>query len=119
MDPAILITLWEILESRYRDRPQGSYTTFLFEHGVDKIAKKVGEEAVEVAIAAKNAMGNGGNGPSSANGDATAIAASSAESGREELAAESADLLYHLLALWKLTGLNPDDVFQVLRERHR
>ena len=91
--------MWQTIEARYRDRPQGAYTTYLFEHGVDKIAKKVGEEAVEVALAAKNAM--------------------TGSAGKSELASESADLLYHLLALWKQADITPDDVFQVLRERHR
>ncbi|QSO55094.1 bifunctional phosphoribosyl-AMP cyclohydrolase/phosphoribosyl-ATP diphosphatase HisIE [Alicyclobacillus curvatus] len=99
VDASIISRLWQTIEARYRDRPQGAYTTYLFEHGVDKIAKKVGEEAVEVALAAKNAM--------------------TGSAGKSELASESADLLYHLLALWKQADITPDDVFQVLRERHR
>lgn len=99
VNASIVSDLWRTIESRYRDRPQGAYTTYLFEHGVDKIAKKVGEEAVEVALAAKNAM--------------------TGASGQAELASESADLLYHLLALWKQAGITPDDVFEVLRDRHR
>ena len=104
-DESILQTLWAVLESRYRERPQGSYTTYLFEHGVDKIAKKVGEEAVEVVIAAKNAMND-------------AVADTILNAGQKELASESADLLYHLLALWKQAGVTPDDVYRVLNERH-
>lgn len=99
VDASMVSELWRTIESRYRDRPHGAYTTYLFEHGIDKIAKKVGEEAVEVALAAKNAV--------------------TGASGQAELASESADLLYHLLALWKQAGISPDDVFEVLRDRHR
>jgi phosphoribosyl-AMP cyclohydrolase / phosphoribosyl-ATP pyrophosphohydrolase len=91
--------LWTVLTDRWEHRPQGSYTTYLFTHGMDKVAKKVGEEAVEVAIAAKNAV--------------------QSEAGKAELAEESADLLYHLLALWKLAGLSPADVCHVLQSRER
>lgn len=94
----ILSTLWELLGQRFVERPAGSYTSYLFEQGVDKIAKKVGEEGVEVAIAAKNAVAGA--------------------AGRVELAAESADLLFHLMALWKLAGLTPQDVWDVLHTRH-
>lgn len=96
---SVLQQLWTVLKERYQNRPQGSYTTFLFEHGMDKIAKKVGEEATEVVIAGKNA-------------DGTVRA-------KEALAQESADLLYHLLVLWKQAGISPDDVFQVLQDRTR
>ncbi|MED4833160.1 bifunctional phosphoribosyl-AMP cyclohydrolase/phosphoribosyl-ATP diphosphatase HisIE, partial [Geobacillus stearothermophilus] len=51
---AILNELEQIIAKRDADRPEGSYTTYLFEKGVDKILKKVGEEAAEVFIAAKN-----------------------------------------------------------------
>ena len=92
--------LWTVMEDRWHERPQGSYTTYLFEHGVDKVAKKVGEEAVEVVLAAKNAVTSG-----------------SETTGRSELASESADLLYHLLALWKTAGISPTDVARVLKDR--
>jgi len=97
-DFASLLGLWNVIADRYVNRPQGSYTTYLFEHGVDKIAKKVGEEAAEVVIAAKNA-------------------AAADEPGHVELAKESADLLYHLFALWRECKISPDMVFEVLRER--
>ena len=90
--------LWEVLSERWQNRPQGSYTTYLFEHGIDKVGKKVGEEAVEVVLAAKNAV----NEP---------------HTGQAELASESADLLYHLLALWKTAGIGPSAVSAVLRAR--
>jgi phosphoribosyl-AMP cyclohydrolase / phosphoribosyl-ATP pyrophosphohydrolase len=94
----VLTRLWQLVVSRDIERPNGSYTTYLFEHGVDKVAKKVGEEAAEVVIAAKNATVNPGT-------------------GRVELAKESADLVFHLLALWRISGIAPDDVLAVLHER--
>jgi phosphoribosyl-ATP pyrophosphohydrolase/phosphoribosyl-AMP cyclohydrolase len=66
--------LYELIETRQRERPEGSYTTYLFEQGVDKILKKVGEESSEVIIAAKN-------------------------DDHDALTKESADLLYHLIVL--------------------
>lgn len=98
----LIARLWGVLDGRFRERPKGSYTSYLFEHGVDKIAKKVAEEAAEVVIAAKNAV--------------PTIHGRSAE-GQTELAKESADLLFHLLALWRLAGIGPDEVFKVLEER--
>ncbi|HMM43991.1 MAG TPA: bifunctional phosphoribosyl-AMP cyclohydrolase/phosphoribosyl-ATP diphosphatase HisIE, partial [Thermomicrobiales bacterium] len=52
--PAIVGRIAEIIDQRHAARPEGSYTTYLFEQGVDKIGKKIGEEAAEVIIAAKN-----------------------------------------------------------------
>ena len=70
----VLDELYDLIDSRRRDRPEGSYTTYLFEQGLDKILKKLGEEASETIIAAKNVE----EGP---------------------LVSESADLLYHLIVL--------------------
>ncbi|HLE20396.1 MAG TPA: bifunctional phosphoribosyl-AMP cyclohydrolase/phosphoribosyl-ATP diphosphatase HisIE [Vicinamibacteria bacterium] len=84
--------LTELIHQRNEKRPPGSYTTELFAGGVDRIAKKVGEEAVEVVIAGKN-------------GDAA------------ELCRESADLLYHLLVLWEETGVSPSAVGEELKRR--
>lgn len=95
---AQLEALFEVIRSRDRARPEGSYTTKLLEGGVDRIGKKVGEEATEVVIAAKNAA---------------------AGQGTEELANESADLLYHLLVLWRSCDLEPGEVWRTLAERHR
>jgi phosphoribosyl-ATP pyrophosphohydrolase/phosphoribosyl-AMP cyclohydrolase len=95
----VLERLWRVIEQRWTERPQGSYTTYLFERGVDKVAKKVGEESAEVVIAAKNAV--------------------ESAAGRSELAEESADLLYHLLALWKVAGIRPQDVFHALQKREK
>src|ERR1700743_1306404 len=69
-----------------------SYTARLLSQGVEKCAKKFGEEAVEAALA-------------SVSGD------------KAHLAAESADVLYHLLALWAAAGITPDDVYAILKQR--
>lgn len=91
---AILNVLESLIAEREAKRPEGSYTTYLFEKGIDKIAKKVGEEAAEVIIAVKNRS-------------------------KEELRWEAADLLYHLLVLLREQRLSLDDVLSVLAERHR
>lgn len=92
-DYEILLQLEKVIKSREIERPEGAYTTYLFENGVDKILKKVGEEASEVIIAAKNR-------------DA------------EELKWESADLLYHLLVLLAEQKLPVKEVLKVLKKRH-
>lgn len=76
----VLNELYALIESRKRDRPEGSYTTYLFDAGLDKILKKVGEESSETIIAAKN-------------------------EDRAALAAETSDLLYHLIVLMVERGL--------------
>ncbi|MET1181350.1 bifunctional phosphoribosyl-AMP cyclohydrolase/phosphoribosyl-ATP diphosphatase HisIE [Peribacillus simplex] len=88
-----LTELERLIEKRKSERPEGSYTTYLFDKGVDKILKKVGEEAAEVIIAAKNR-------------DA------------EELSMESADLLYHLFVLLREQELPFQAVLDVLKARH-
>lgn len=87
-----LIQLEKTIKQRYNDRPEGAYTTYLFEKGIDKIGKKIGEEAMEVVIAAKN------NDP-------------------EELAMEASDLLYHLLVLLENQQLPLSKVLEILEER--
>ncbi|KYG33759.1 bifunctional phosphoribosyl-AMP cyclohydrolase/phosphoribosyl-ATP diphosphatase HisIE [Alkalihalobacillus trypoxylicola] len=91
---AILNELEEIISKREAEMPEGAYTTYLFEKGVDKILKKVGEEAGEVIIAAKNRD-------------------------PEELKWEVADLLYHILVLLREQKLPIDEVLAVLEERHK
>ena len=83
-----------LIRNRQNEMPEGAYTTYLFEEGVDKICKKVGEEAAEVIIAAKNR-------------DA------------EELAMETADLFYHVMVLLQEQGVDLDQVMAVLKERHQ
>jgi len=93
-DYQILQSLEKVIIERERQRPEGAYTTYLFEKGVDKILKKVGEEAAEVIIAAKNRD-------------------------HEELKWETADLLYHLQVLLVEQGLPFKEVLRTLEERHK
>jgi phosphoribosyl-AMP cyclohydrolase / phosphoribosyl-ATP pyrophosphohydrolase len=93
-DYQILQTLEQIIIDRERERPEGAYTTYLFEKGIDKILKKVGEEAAEVIIAAKNRD-------------------------HEELKWEAADLLYHLQVLLVEQELPFNEVLKTLKERHK
>jgi phosphoribosyl-ATP pyrophosphohydrolase/phosphoribosyl-AMP cyclohydrolase len=92
-DYQILMDLEQIIDQREKERPEGAYTTYLFEEGVDKILKKVGEEASEVIIAAKNRN-------------------------QEELKWEASDLLYHLFVLLSEQGLPFKEILNVLQERH-
>jgi len=90
----VLDQLYELIESRERERPAGSYTTYLFEAGLDKILKKVGEESAETIIAAKN------------DDDA-------------RVSAETADLLYHVLVLLVARGVSLADVARELASRRK
>ena len=85
--------LMELLKGRKADKPEGSYTTYLFEIGLDKIWKKVGEESTEVIIAAK------------------------AEDKKETIY-EIADLAYHVLVLMVEAGISLEDVRKELASRH-
>lgn len=88
----IVDKLFAVIEDR-RDNPEdGSYTNYLFDKGIDKICKKIGEEAAEIIIAAKNAA-------------------------PDEICYESADFLYHWLVLLCERGLNPAEVFAELEKR--
>ncbi|MBO0959031.1 bifunctional phosphoribosyl-AMP cyclohydrolase/phosphoribosyl-ATP diphosphatase HisIE [Neobacillus sp. MM2021_6] len=93
-DYQILQSLEKVIVEREQQRPEGAYTTYLFEKGVDKILKKVGEEAAEVIIAAKNRD-------------------------HEELRWEAADLLYHLQVLLVEQELPFKEVLRTLEERHK
>ncbi|HET7234067.1 MAG TPA: bifunctional phosphoribosyl-AMP cyclohydrolase/phosphoribosyl-ATP diphosphatase HisIE [Longimicrobium sp.] len=88
----VLARVDEIVGARHAERPEGSYTTYLFAQGIDKILKKVGEEATETIIAAKN-------------------------EGTDQLRAESADLLYHLMVLWRARSLPLDELWAELDQR--
>jgi phosphoribosyl-ATP pyrophosphohydrolase/phosphoribosyl-AMP cyclohydrolase len=88
----VLKGLYEVVESRKRERPEDSYTTYLFDQGLDKILKKVGEESAETIIAAKN-------------------------DDRDALVKESSDLLYHLIVLFVERGLSLEEMSAELRER--
>ena len=85
--------LYEMLVGRNQTRPEGSYTTYLFEKGIDKILKKVGEECTEVIIAGK------------ANDKAETIY-------------ELADLAYHAMVLMVQMGITVEDVHKELASRH-
>ncbi len=88
----VLNDLYALIESRKRDKPEGSYTTYLFEQGLDKILKKVGEESSETIIAAKN-------------------------QDRGVLAGEASDLLYHLIVLMVERGLTLEQISDELVNR--
>ncbi|MDI9467384.1 MAG: bifunctional phosphoribosyl-AMP cyclohydrolase/phosphoribosyl-ATP diphosphatase HisIE [Syntrophomonadaceae bacterium] len=90
--PAILLELMEVIRQRQKDRPEGSYTTYLFNEGIDKILKKVGEESAEVIIAAKNPDNS-------------------------ELIYEVGDMIYHLLVLLVEKGVDITEIFAELRSR--
>lgn len=89
---AALNDLYALVESRRRHRPEGSYTSYLFDQGLDKILKKVGEESSETIIAAKN-------------------------QDRGVLAKEASDLLYHLIVLMVERGLTLEEIGDELVSR--
>lgn len=92
-DPGdVLDALYAVILARRDGDPTTSHTANLYDRGTDHIAKKVGEEAVELVIEAVK-------------GD------------RERTISESADLIYHLLVLWADAGVRPDDVWRALSER--
>jgi phosphoribosyl-ATP pyrophosphohydrolase/phosphoribosyl-AMP cyclohydrolase len=90
----ILDLLFAVIRDRQRTLPENSYTTHLFQKGIDRIAQKVGEEAVEVVIAGKNRD-------------------------RDEIVNESADLVYHLLVLLAECDVSLDDIRNKLAERRQ
>ena len=92
--PDFLFTLEQIIASRQRADPEHSYTASLFAEGINKIAQKVGEEAVEVVIEAK-------------------------DNNRERLLNETADLLFHLLVLLRMKEVTLQEVCDVLAARHK
>ena len=85
--------LADLLQGRKTDKPQGSYTTYLFEKGIDKILKKVGEECTEVIIAGK-------------------------ADDKKETIYEIADLAYHVMVLMTEMGISVEDVHKELASRH-
>lgn len=92
--PSVLGELFALIKDRQREMPEGSYTTSLFKEGVARIAQKVVEEAGETAIAA-------------------------AINDAESLPGEVADLLYHTLVLLAATDVQPEAVYEKLRERRK
>ncbi|MBN1416570.1 MAG: phosphoribosyl-ATP diphosphatase [Bacteroidales bacterium] len=86
--------LQNLVDSRKAEMPENSYTTKLFQKGINKIAQKVGEEAVELVIEAK-------------------------DSNRELFLNEAADLIFHLLVLLSIKDCRIEEVIDVLKKRHR
>lgn len=94
LGPEVINELFQVILSRKTERPEGSYTTYLFDKGVDKICKKVGEEAAEVIIGAKN-------------------------NNKEELTYEASDLIYHLLVLLANQGVGTEEIYRELAKRRK
>lgn len=112
--------LWRILEERRAGGSRESYTSRLLAAGVDRVARKVGEEATETVIAAlraADAVAAASEAPDGPAGDGAA-GGGEAVARRRELAGEAADLLYHLLVLLMAAGASPADVAAELRRRH-
>lgn len=86
--------LQHFIEKRHKDMPEGSYTTSLFESGINRMAQKVGEEALESVIEACNGT-------------------------NERLVYESADMLYHLIVMLTSKGLSIEDLARELQKRHK
>lgn len=86
-------SLYTLLEGRKKDLPEGSYTTYLFQKGIDKILKKIGEECTEVIIASK-------------------------DNDKKETIYEIADLAYHVMVMMVEMGITVDDVRKELASRH-
>ncbi len=91
---SVLTALYSLIQSRERERPEGSYTTYLFEQGLDKILKKLGEEASETIVAAKN-------------------------DDRESIVSEASDLLYHLVVLLVELGVTLEEIGKELSRRRK
>ncbi len=89
-----LQTLGEIIRQRFEDRSAKSYTSGLFDKGINKVAQKVGEEAVELVIEAK-------------------------DNDTDKFLNEAADLLFHYMILLQAKGFSLQDVKQVLKQRHQ
>lgn len=86
--------LQRFIEKRHQEMPEGSYTTSLFQSGVNRMAQKVGEEAIESVIEACNGTD-------------------------DRLVYESADMLYHLIVLLTSKGLSIEDLSRELQKRHK
>lgn len=92
--PGILYDVYNVIVDRVKNPKEGSYTNYLFEKGLDKMLKKVGEESAEVIIASKNRV-------------------------KAEVQYETADLLYHLSVVLVEEGLTWDDIFVELQGRYK
>jgi phosphoribosyl-ATP pyrophosphohydrolase len=88
----VLDEVYAVVDDRRKNPQEGSYTNYLFDKGLDKICKKIGEEATEVVIAAKNGK-------------------------QDEVIYEASDLLYHLCVLLVERGVSLDDLYEELKRR--
>lgn len=88
----VMDEIYAVIDDRRRNPQEGSYTNYLFDKGVDKICKKVGEESAEVIIAAKNGK-------------------------KEEVVYEVSDLLYHVAVLLVQQGVTLEEVYEELKRR--
>jgi len=86
--------LYNVIKDRQKNLPEKSYVASLFRGGKDRVIQKVGEEATEVVIAAKN-------------------------EGKKRIVEESADLIFHLLVLLAAADITPDEIFEELEKRSR
>jgi len=94
LNPLLFLSeLQDFIEKRHREMPEGSYTTSLFKKGVNRMAQKVGEEALETVIEATNGSD-------------------------EKMVYEAADMLYHLVVLLTSKGLRIEDIVRELATRH-
>ena len=91
---SIILELYDVIKDRKDNRDEKSYTSYLFNNGIDKILKKFGEEATEVIISAKN-------------------------NSKEEKILEIGDLLYHLLVLMVESGITVKEVEEELKSRRK
>ena len=94
MSNHILDRLSATIAEKATQSPEASYTAQLLDDGLERIVRKLGEEALEVVLAA-----------------------SISKNPKAEIASESADLLYHLLVLWQQAGVNPEEVWNELARR--
>lgn len=83
---------YQVIIERKNEKAQGSYTAYLFEQGIDKILKKVGEECTETVIAAKN-------------------------NAKDETVYEITDLIYHILVMMAYQGITPEDIEVEMKKR--
>ena len=93
-DSGIIAELYNVIKKRISEKKDGSYTYSLHKKGIDEILKKIGEEAIEVILAAKHQE-------------------------KRDVIYESGDLFYHLLVLMAEEGIEPDDIFGELRSRRK
>lgn len=94
IDIRILQKVYDTIKDRKENPKEGSYTNYLFEKGIDKILKKIGEENAEVIIAAKNPI-------------------------KEELIYETSDLIYHLFVLLNEKEVSLEEIFEELNKRYK